>query len=179
MFVNNFHEFYEKVKSLCNDKNELKEIKVEVVDQFHPPPSPTSISLEKSNMKCERFSTTTTVEDDDFNNEDEKEENIELVEPTKPSPTSRKRDKLRKEKLIFKKTKEAVQSKSMDENILYYVSLDCTECDYKSTMFGDFLSHSRLKHGTQGYVYCCKKKFKERSKMIDHIKWHQNPDMYK
>lgn len=68
---------------------------------------------------------------------------------------------------------------AMDKKILEHFTLDCSDCSYSSTTFLNFATHCQQIHNKRGFVYCCNKKFSIRSKMLDHISLHSNPESFK
>lgn len=104
------------------------------------------------------------------------------IQSTKQLKWKKRTSKMKKKvssSQIIKRKKETQPDDNMDEKILDFVKLDCEDCAHKSTNYLDFLAHTRLVHGKPGFVYCCGKKFNRRSKIVDHIGWHINPDIFR
>lgn len=71
------------------------------------------------------------------------------------------------------------QKSGHDKTILDHFGLDCKDCSYSSKTYLNFLQHSRLVHKKRAYIYCCNRKFIKRCKVLEHIKWHTDPDSFK
>lgn len=41
------------------------------------------------------------------------------------------------------------------------------------------MKHYKEEHNQRGYVICCNRKLYDRSDIMDHIKLHQNPELFK
>lgn len=57
-----------------------------------------------------------------------------------------------------------------------------TTCDVCAVYLGTLkkaISHYKKYHKMEGYIKCCKFKFKKDIHVDDHIKWHVQPDIFK
>lgn len=61
-----------------------------------------------------------------------------------------------------------------------YFDMSCDLCNSAFDTFQEVKKHYRVKHKiSKGYVKCCSnKKFYKRTNVIDHIKWHLNPNLF-
>ncbi|XP_031622017.1 transcription factor grauzone-like [Contarinia nasturtii] len=55
----------------------------------------------------------------------------------------------------------------------------CDVCGIDQITFEQSLLHYNHEHNQEGYIKCCGKKFFKECTVDDHIKWHQNPDIFK
>lgn len=58
--------------------------------------------------------------------------------------------------------------------------LTCEFCETNFQSFGEAKRHYQTQHkNTHGYIKCCKRRLKTRAHIIEHIKWHLNPNTFK
>ncbi|XP_053962483.1 transcription factor grauzone-like [Anastrepha ludens] len=89
-------------------------------------------------------------------------------------PGKRRSEKVNKRKGVNKKTTES------DEYIAKKnFKFTCCICKILLSNFKELKGHFRIEHQTRGYVLCCGKKLPERSLLIDHIHFHEDPDYFK
>lgn len=82
-------------------------------------------------------------------------------EPIKRRKCEKKEDKEQSEKLISE-----------------HCSMDCQKCIFKFKNFEEMKDHYKTKHKDEGYLQCCSRKFFKSTKLLSHIKWHINPNVY-
>ncbi|XP_050324616.1 transcription factor grauzone-like [Bactrocera neohumeralis] len=66
-----------------------------------------------------------------------------------------------------------------DEFIAKNFKLTCALCENPLENFRELKIHFREEHQTNGYVKCCGKKLIRRGVLVDHIKFHTNPEYFK
>lgn len=61
-----------------------------------------------------------------------------------------------------------------------YFDMSCDLCNAAFDSFQRVKKHYKMRHKiSKGYIKCCSnKKFYKRSSIIDHIKWHLNPNLF-
>lgn len=81
-----------------------------------------------------------------------------------------------------KKTTVAMKTEKIfidDETIAKYVSLVCELCTEVAHSFDALTEHFALKHnGTIAYVRCCGRKYDKRCKLVQHVQFHIDPDIF-
>ncbi|XP_036331003.1 transcription factor grauzone-like [Rhagoletis pomonella] len=98
----------------------------------------------------------------------------EYVSENEEQPNARKSAKADRRKNINKKTAES------DEYIAKKnFKFNCCMCQISLANFKELKDHFRKDHQTSGYVLCCGRKLPERSLLIDHLHWHEDPDYFK
>lgn len=67
----------------------------------------------------------------------------------------------------------------MEQKILEYFDMMCDLCSYKFNTLSQAKMHYQHLHDKQkGYLKCCNKKFYLKSRIIDHVNWHLNPNVF-
>lgn len=66
-----------------------------------------------------------------------------------------------------------------DNFIATNFKLTCFLCEKPLENFRELKIHFREQHKTNGYVKCCGKKLLKRGVLVDHIKFHNNPEYFK
>lgn len=64
--------------------------------------------------------------------------------------------------------------------LLKYVQLKCDLCiDREFESFSDVQRHFWAEHEQNGYVRCCNRKFRRLARILQHCRWHENPEAFK
>lgn len=64
--------------------------------------------------------------------------------------------------------------------LLKYVQLKCDICsDREFHSFSDVQRHFWAEHDQNGYVRCCNRKFRRLARILQHCRWHENPEAFK
>lgn len=66
-----------------------------------------------------------------------------------------------------------------DAFIAENVTLCCCICGQKLKDFGDLKKHFRKEHQCRGYIICCNNRYSKRTPYVDHLKLHNNPELFK
>lgn len=70
--------------------------------------------------------------------------------------------------------------KEKDKFLAENFKMSCVLCEIPMENFRTLIKHFETEHNDKrGYAVCCKKKFHERGKLIDHIHRHMAPDNFK
>ncbi len=118
---------------------------------------------------------------------------FETPKPTKEKRTSSKLVKVKKVPKLAKKKKvpkledkkedkESELEKEETENLLKeYLKMTCemSDCDYHFKCYSDMKVHYSKVHNIRGYLTCCNKKFMKKHFIVDHLKYHKNPEEFK
>lgn len=100
----------------------------------------------------------------------EKEQQIITLDPVKINTCS----------LIVKKNKKLKNKDPIgDELIKNYADMDCELCSFQLASFSQAKRHYSSEHMVTGYLICCRRKYLNRIKLLDHVKTHSNPDEFK
>lgn len=75
--------------------------------------------------------------------------------------------------------KTDIKLKEEDNLIREYFKMECQLCPTKFDKFRSVKQHYRTAHKMNGYLFCCRKKFFKRIRVLDHIERHSNPDAFK
>ncbi|XP_011190612.1 transcription factor grauzone [Zeugodacus cucurbitae] len=89
----------------------------------------------------------------------------------------RKRNEPKRE--IKRLNKPRHKTSDYDEFIAKHFTLTCFLCQTELENFRELKMHYREKHKTNGYVKCCGKKLLKRGVLVDHIKFHNDPEYFK
>jgi len=204
--LDSFHEFFSNVKiKYCIGRNgEPLMIKCEVIepdeietwnyfDNFGTP--------KKEEEDPSSQSEADDAQDETYKNDDEKTDLLtELVDlkteesqVAQPQKTFKaKRRKKGSGKAAVSKTarraKEKVPEKSertktieeYDQMIREVNDMKCSLCSFQFVAFWQVKHHFRKVHKMRtGYLVCCGTKYRKRIELVEHIKWHKNPDMFR
>ena len=78
------------------------------------------------------------------------------------------------------KLKKQEQLELEDRQILEYFKMECGQCLQTFENYLQVKLHFRKAHNNiHAYISCCGKKFNRRGSVLEHIKWHTNPDSFK
>lgn len=80
-------------------------------------------------------------------------------------------------KRTYKRSHKAKREEE-DEQIRSICKLVCAICSKQFSTFNDLTRHYQTKHQTKGFVTCCERKIKTRSRLVEHIECHNNPNAY-
>lgn len=97
----------------------------------------------------------------------------------RPSKTETLNKSLQEDNSKTTKTNYKEKFHEFDKKISSYMSLVCDICNVQEENFMQLTNHMKLQHNVEGYVVCCSKKFNKRSRLVEHIDMHLNPEMYK
>lgn len=131
--------------------------------------------------------------DDEADDDDEYEGESETSEESKKPPISKTHRKYASKSLKVgpgdggnKKStylKSGLDFGSADERsilLLKYVQLKCDLCsDRVFRSFPDVQRHFWDEHEQNGYVRCCNRKFRRLARILQHCRWHENPEAFK
>ncbi|XP_058828579.1 transcription factor grauzone-like [Topomyia yanbarensis] len=65
-----------------------------------------------------------------------------------------------------------------DELIAKYVNASCDQCSAHFPSFTELQTHSTAIHQRRAYVFCCDKRYNQRTRLFEHILLHVNPEHY-
>ncbi|XP_055541722.1 transcription factor grauzone-like [Wyeomyia smithii] len=101
-----------------------------------------------------------------------KEANIEKQKkPYKKRKIKAKSDRPRKAKLTERIAED-------DQLISKYINAICDSCFAHFATFTELQSHSLASHQRRAYVFCCDKKYNQRTRLYEHVLLHVNPEHY-
>ncbi|XP_059619173.1 zinc finger protein 320-like [Phlebotomus argentipes] len=60
-----------------------------------------------------------------------------------------------------------------------FYKLECNQCPEKFSKLKELQAHYPAVHKRKAYVFCCKVKLSRLSRMLQHIDFHMNPDIFK
>ncbi|TDG47028.1 hypothetical protein AWZ03_006465 [Drosophila navojoa] len=119
-------------------------------------------------------------------NDDESEtEAVAIVKPKpkKPRKKTKKRRCLKTKIKTVKPVKTGVnnmkKSQEFNEYIRDHFKLFCPFCNMAMEDFSQMLTHSRKEHNQRGFAMCCNRKFLKRGVLVDHLRRHQDPELFK
>ncbi|CAD7013655.1 unnamed protein product [Ceratitis capitata] len=193
------------LKSLQELEIPFTEIKAypDAVDELASPPTP----LQRSPIELDEFNieiyknvedsrndsefmpetvelTYSTADDSVVSNIMSKDVKNSLAEKKKKVLTEKKPNQKRKEKpsvaaLRSPNEKQRLKTREYDEFIEKNFKLTCFLCQKSLTDFRELKLHYREEHKTNGYVKCCGKKLLKRGVLVDHIRFHNDPEYFK
>ncbi|XP_030383918.1 transcription factor grauzone [Scaptodrosophila lebanonensis] len=71
------------------------------------------------------------------------------------------------------------KSQEFNEYIKEHYKVHCHVCSTPMEDFSEMLVHARQEHKTRGYALCCGRKFWKRGVLVDHLRRHQDPELFK
>uniref|UniRef100_A0A1B0GNT5 C2H2-type domain-containing protein n=1 Tax=Phlebotomus papatasi TaxID=29031 RepID=A0A1B0GNT5_PHLPP len=79
-----------------------------------------------------------------------------------------------------KKTRrKLIDLKEEDERIRKFFKLQCDICSESFETFKKFKAHTLHIHNEEAYVICCDRKLKNRTRLVNHLNSHINPNVFK
>ncbi|KAJ6622261.1 Transcription factor grauzone [Pseudolycoriella hygida] len=66
----------------------------------------------------------------------------------------------------------------LDAHLKVYFSMKCDICGDPFKTYRNAREHFRETHRMKCYLICCRKRFRRRGAVLDHIKYHLNPDAF-
>ncbi|XP_059619174.1 zinc finger protein 883-like [Phlebotomus argentipes] len=109
-------------------------------------------------------------------------------EDEKPSspPLEAAHDTMKEEQEAKEEDKNLSESQSYKElsdeksrKIEEFFKMDCNQCPEKFSRFKDLQAHYRSVHKRKGYILCCKVKLSRTARILQHIEFHMNPNVFK
>jgi hypothetical protein len=196
--INNFHIFYcdiENKQSCCilKDPEEVKFFPFENKDDLLP-----EIVIKTERLDPD-YDPNGDNKDDTCGNLEEKfavnrqqsprmtrsKRNIDdtkaLSKEKKPAKRLKK-DQPIKPTFINTKSREIIEKcrETLESSIKEYCKMECVQCANVSfSKWLELKKHYRDEHQIPGYVFCCNKKFERQVKLLEHIAWHMNPEVFR
>ncbi|KAJ6641729.1 Transcription factor grauzone [Pseudolycoriella hygida] len=186
-----FHIFYEEVELLQEDYwNSVKAVDYNVrTDSIKQEPE-----LQIEETKLESSAVILEVikkETNDYHSDDQIEtdptpsKNVDLEQYTKTNRTVKclQVNNATKMKNIIKEKKPnddeyRFNDDALDAQLHVFFSMKCDICGDPFDTYLSSLKHFRAAHKRRGYLTCCGNKFHRRIGMVNHIKYHLNPDAF-
>lgn len=75
---------------------------------------------------------------------------------------------------------KAIDAATISSVIAEYFDLTCDLCSVELKSFKHAISHYSTKHKNKnGYLKCCGLKFKQKMHVVDHVRWHLDPSIFR
>lgn len=191
--IKDFHQFYLTVL----DNNNAVDIK-EPIDPGIRSPNIRDLLDVKTEAENLDFDIKNEFEDlDDFDmipikeDEDSQPDTPPIQEDTKETKIKQKIKKSLSTRTEKSSSKKKERKQKPPENLEYkmasaeseklireHIKLDCEICSYSCVSYLDTMNHYRKTHNVKGFLKCCDEKFKKRSLLVDHIKYHIDPKTF-
>ncbi|XP_017049775.2 LOW QUALITY PROTEIN: transcription factor grauzone [Drosophila ficusphila] len=71
------------------------------------------------------------------------------------------------------------KSQEFNDFIREHYKVQCHICSKPMEGFSEMLVHVRREHKQRGYSMCCNRKFWKRGVLVDHLRRHQDPELFK
>lgn len=71
------------------------------------------------------------------------------------------------------------KSQEFNDYIRDHFKVQCHVCNMPMQNFSEMLLHARKEHNQRGYAMCCNRKFLKRGVLVDHLRRHQDPELFK
>lgn len=71
------------------------------------------------------------------------------------------------------------KSQEFNDYIRDHFKVQCHVCNKPMQDFSAMLVHARKEHNQRGYAMCCNRKFLKRGVLVDHLRRHQDPELFK
>ncbi|XP_017010162.2 transcription factor grauzone [Drosophila takahashii] len=71
------------------------------------------------------------------------------------------------------------KSQEFNDYIREHYKVLCHICSAPMEGFSEMLTHVRREHKQRGYSMCCNRKFWKRGVLVDHLRRHQDPELFK
>jgi hypothetical protein len=111
-------------------------------------------------------------EDDTGDDSEESFEEVKRKKRTKKTVRSKRR-----------KTERTIDNKYADEEVALknFCSMICDKCEepFSEFTWAGAIDHYSEKHQIAGYVFCCKRKFSKKPRIMQHISRHLNPAAFR
>lgn len=146
---------------------------------------------ERSESTANSSYESTTLDDDGEMDEDgEYEGESESSEDHEKPPAKAKRKHKKSRTTVSdgsnrkaKCLRSEIDSGSADDRsilLLKYVEMKCDLCTQREfPSFSDVQRHFWAEHDQNGYVRCCNRKFRRLARILQHCRWHENPEAFK
>ncbi|XP_065358027.1 transcription factor grauzone-like [Calliphora vicina] len=167
--VQEFNHVKRKIKRKCSTKkvknvikyrktrSEKERIKAELADIEKPTQIAIKLEVDVENDTKESNSIANIEDQDDISCESDDE------------PTN-----------TIDSAKTHIQRERNDKFIAEHFEMtNCSFCQIPLATFSTLIKHFKEEHNERGYALCCNRKYYTRTELIDHIKWHINPEHFK
>ncbi|KAH8370336.1 hypothetical protein KR093_003089 [Drosophila rubida] len=98
---------------------------------------------------------------------------------TKKRRCAKKLKVIKKQQVSSDGVHNMAKSKEFNDYIRDHYKVICPVCNAAMEDFSELLLHARKDHNQRGYALCCNRKFWKRGVLVDHLRRHQNPDLFK
>lgn len=174
-----FHIFYESIRLKIGDEDENVFIKCEaletepsiIVKTQHEELSHESSSdgeIETKQDKTSNLKRISTIASEPKKRGRPKKETFDSIKPAKKEHQSQ----------ILPKKVYRRRTKLDDSKIINSIDMKCDLCDVLLESFADAVLHHQNYHNQKGYLICCSRKFRQKSALIDHLDFHENPEHF-
>lgn len=146
----------------------------------------------KSELIPDEFESTDPIYSPQMSNKDNESGDAEPSSPAKDLETGaphkqktvrtrkrQKRKRTEKKSKVKELNTQRNKTSDYDKFIAKNFKLTCALCENPLENFRELKIHFREEHQTNGYVKCCGKKLIRRGVLVDHIKFHTNPEYFK
>ncbi|XP_016958828.1 transcription factor grauzone [Drosophila biarmipes] len=121
---------------------------------------------------------------DDCSSGIEKEEDYEEQEEPQPQVKRKARGRPRGRVRLAERPKKdglpnTKKSQEFNDFIREHYKVQCHICSSPMEGFTEMLLHVRREHKQRGYSMCCNRKFFKRGYLVDHLRRHQDPELFK
>lgn len=120
----------------------------------------------------------TAVEKERIKEESDSEDDIPFKELNDHKSNKDEKSKSKYLKKLRKVDKVDKADKA-DEIIASFMKLKCEICNEEFDTFSLVWQHYRIVHNQRGYVICCNTKLSKRTRLLDHVNRHINPEYFK
>ncbi|KAG4071036.1 hypothetical protein HA402_001473 [Bradysia odoriphaga] len=166
-----FHHFYKRLE--FRHKNCINSIDLVKVDEIRQERSASPMEEPDLDIvKCEEDITITTYEAQTQRAENisDEDNNDNSGDQSEAGQTNDDNDK----------PSASLDKPSRDAELRKFFRMKCDICsDVELDTLKKLRNHYRQVHNTVGYLICCGTKFKLRHRMLEHIRYHVNPDIHR
>ncbi|XP_055614073.1 zinc finger protein 43-like [Uranotaenia lowii] len=167
--IADFHEFYCEIDRIHHPRDE----------DLLPVDQPVEVKHEL--LDDSSFSGKLEFGDEKPNKTDLESTSSKTSEMNQPDVNRRGRKRKTPDEKIVPKPQSERSRKVQEDNELFqqYFDLTCDSCGAKFPTFAQLQTHSIETHKKQAYIFCCSLRFKVRSRLLEHLRYHQNPEQFR
>lgn len=180
MMLQNFHMYFCSVKQNYNIQEQISQ--EEYIQNYEPEDQDLPQDEDMNDFECKYTSDDEQFENVEYLIDCDKYSSEEFVLVPEEKEESPNLDLNNTEVHSLKvETNQKLKNNvpTEDQLIKDYAFMNCDLCSFQFESFAQAKRHYSSQHNVSGYLFCCKRKYRNRIKLLDHVKTHSKPDEFK
>lgn len=165
--IEDFHQFYCEIESVHQQAAQFSVIPLKLVED--------KCEDHSGQADCRKEEISERIDSTNVVPVEVKVEGISLEKKKNPPKKRRKKERTGSRP---RKIKFADRIAECDQLIAKYINAICDHCSAHFPTFTELQTHSLALHQRRSYVFCCDKRYNQRTRLYEHVLLHVNPEYY-